>query len=92
MDLLEGHAAQDPIRQFENWRQDAIDTGELQPDAMALATASKGGRPSVRFVMLRHVDERGFVFHTNYTSRKGVELAANGCAGLAVYQPRCEKK
>ena len=92
VDLFEGHAAQDPIRQFVNWRQDAIDAGELQPDAMSLATASRGGRPSARFVIVRQVDERGFVFHTNYTSRKGVELAENGWAGLAVYWPRCERQ
>ena len=53
MELTEKQAARDPIHHFESWRQHAYEVGELQPDAMALATVGKNGRPSVRFVMLR---------------------------------------
>ena len=92
MGLLEGDAAEDPIEQFELWRQDAIDAGERQSDAVALATAGTDGRPSVRFVMLRGVDDRGFVFYTNYTSRKASELSENAAASLAIYWPLSERQ
>ena len=92
MGLFEENAAEDPIEQFELWRQDAIDAGERQSDAVALATAGTDGRPSVRFVMLREAAGRGFVFYTNYTSRKATELAENAAAGLAVYWPLSERQ
>ena len=75
MELVEEHVAEDPVHQFDRWRRDAHELGELQPDAMTLATADKDGRPSARLVILRCVDDRGFVFYTNYNSRKGRELA-----------------
>ena len=92
MGLFEEDAAEDPIEQFGLWRQDAVDAGERQPDAVSLATATTDGRPSVRFVMLRGVDNRGFVFYTNYTSRKALELEDNGAASLAIYWPLCERQ
>jgi pyridoxamine 5'-phosphate oxidase len=74
--------ASDPITQFRRWLADAEDAGIPLANAMAVATADARGRPSVRHVLLRGVDERGFVFFTNYDSRKGRELAENPYAGL----------
>jgi pyridoxamine 5'-phosphate oxidase len=72
----------DPLRQFDLWFAAAGDAGVDVPEAMALATATADGRPSVRMVLLKRADERGFAFHTNYESRKGSELAANPQAAL----------
>jgi pyridoxamine 5'-phosphate oxidase len=72
----------DPLRQFERWFAEAGAAGDAVPEAMALATATADGRPSARMVLLKQADERGFGFHTNYESRKGVELAANPHAAL----------
>jgi pyridoxamine 5'-phosphate oxidase len=73
----------DPIAQFHRWFTDAREAGQPEPESMALATAPPGGPPSVRFVLLKGVDERGFVFYTNFRSRKGRELGANPVASLA---------
>jgi pyridoxamine 5'-phosphate oxidase len=75
----------DPIAQFRMWLDDARDAGIRLPEAVALATADAGGRPSVRHVLLRGLDEHGFVFYTNYGSRKGRELDGNPRAGMAFY-------
>ena len=72
----------DPLHQFERWFAEARDSGLAVPEAMALATATGEGRPSVRMVLLKGAEERGFAFHTNYESRKGVELTANPHAAL----------
>ena len=72
----------DPIEQFGRWLGDAEAAGIPLPNAMAVATADAEGRPSVRHVLLRGVDERGFTFFTNYDSRKGRQLAENPHAGL----------
>jgi pyridoxamine 5'-phosphate oxidase len=72
----------DPLRQFERWFEEARAGAVAVPEAMALATATPDGRPSVRMVLLKDADERGFAFHTNYESRKGGELAANPHAAL----------
>jgi pyridoxamine 5'-phosphate oxidase len=71
----------DPLAQFHAWFAEARDAVE-QPDAVALATATPDGRPSVRMVLLKRADEQGFGFHTNLESRKGDELAANPRAAL----------
>ncbi len=75
----------DPIARFRRWYRDAERTGAPLPEAIALATADHRGRPSVRFVLLKGVDARGFVFFTDGRSRKGGELAANPEAAFAVY-------
>jgi pyridoxamine 5'-phosphate oxidase len=75
----------DPIERFRRWFKDAEKTGAPLPEAMALATADRRGRPSVRFVLLKGVDARGFVFFTDSRSRKGGELAANPEAAFAIY-------
>jgi pyridoxamine 5'-phosphate oxidase len=73
----------DPIRQFSRWFDEAAAAGQPEPEAMAVATSTLAGEPSVRFVLLRGVDRRGFVFFTNGRSRKGHELAVNPVAALA---------
>jgi pyridoxamine 5'-phosphate oxidase len=75
----------DPIIQFADWFQRAAAAGVAAPEAMALATASAGGRPSVRMVLMKQYDERGFVFYSNYESHKGEDLRGNPYAALLFY-------
>ena len=75
--LAEKDLARDPFRQFEKWFQEAEAAKLAEPNAMTLATASPDGRPSARTVLLKGLDGRGFVFYSNYESRKGRELALN---------------
>jgi len=72
----------DPVRQFTAWFEEARDAGVSQPEAAALATASADGAPSVRMVLVKQAGTDGFVFFTNYESRKGGELTANPRAAL----------
>jgi pyridoxamine 5'-phosphate oxidase len=83
--LREGDMDPDPLRQFQKWFDEAVAAGLTQPEAMTLATATPEGRPSARLVLLRGLDAGGFVFFTNYKSRKGQELAANPWAALVFY-------
>ncbi|MEV7511098.1 pyridoxamine 5'-phosphate oxidase [Streptomyces sp. NPDC090085] len=69
--------AEDPMEQFARWFQQAADSHLFEPNAMVVSTATPDGRPSSRTVLLKQFDGRGFVFFTNYGSRKGRELAAN---------------
>ena len=80
--LTEKDLARDPFRQFEKWFQEAQAAKIAEPNAMVLATATKEGRPSTRTVLLKNVDGRGFVFYSNYESRKGRELEGNPRASL----------
>jgi pyridoxamine 5'-phosphate oxidase len=80
--LLEEDADPDPLRQFAAWFREAGDSGVRAPEAMAVATATPDAEPSVRMVLMKQFDERGFVFFTNYESRKGQELLANPRAAL----------
>ena len=82
--LSEQDAGDDPIALFERWLADAIAAGLDEPNAMVLATATPEGMPSVRTVLLKQLDERGLVFFTSYTSRKGRELAANPRAAVVM--------
>jgi pyridoxamine 5'-phosphate oxidase len=79
--LRRGDLASNPLEQFGSWFADAGAALEV-PEAMALATATPGGAPSVRMVLLKGFDERGLVFFSHYTSRKGRELEANQQAAL----------
>jgi pyridoxamine 5'-phosphate oxidase len=79
--LDEQHAHVDPLSQFSAWFEQVRAT-ELDATAMSLATATRDGRPSVRTVLLRDVDSRGFVFYTNYHSRKAREIEQTGRASL----------
>ena len=72
----------DPLKQFERWFAEARDAGLAAPEAMALATATPDGRPSVRMVLMKTADQRGFDFYTHYESRKGGELTTNPHAAL----------
>ncbi len=76
---------EDPILKFKEWLASAEDHGEKEPTAMSLATLSADHKPSVRIVLLKGVDERGFVFYTNMTSRKGQEIAHNQHVALGFY-------
>jgi pyridoxamine 5'-phosphate oxidase len=76
-ELSEQHAAQDAIEQFSRWFDDANAAGVRDANAMSLATASPDGRPSARVVLLKEFDASGFVFYTNYRSRKAQELQDN---------------
>ncbi len=78
-------ATQDPIELFRQWFADAEAAEPEYPNAMTLATADAEGRPSARMVLLKGLDDRGFVFYTNLTSRKGRELAENPHAALVFY-------
>ncbi|HVU25549.1 MAG TPA: pyridoxamine 5'-phosphate oxidase [Opitutus sp.] len=82
--LLEKDLARDPFRQFEKWFQEAEAAKISEPNAMTLATATRDGRPSARTMLLKGFDGRGFVFFTNYESRKGRELEANPRATMVV--------
>ena len=81
-EFLESDLTADWLTQFTGWFADATRFGLPEPNAMIVATADRSGRPSARTVLLKGLDERGFVFYTNYESRKGTELAENPLAGL----------
>lgn len=83
--IPEADASRDPIELFKEWYAAAEESGILHPESMALATADAEGRPSVRMVFLKKTDERGFVFFTNYGSRKASELEANPHAALCFH-------
>ncbi len=89
----EAAAAQpDPMVQFEAWFSEAQAARLPQPEAMALATATPAGYPSARMVLLRGLDKRGFVFFTNYKSRKGSELMANPRAALVFFWQELDRQ
>jgi pyridoxamine 5'-phosphate oxidase len=75
----------DPIKQFKIWYDAAVAAGIPETDAVTLATADRDGRPSARIVLLKSFDDRGFVFYTNYNSRKARELDENPRASLVAY-------
>ncbi len=80
--LIESNMEADPIDEFEKWFNEAVKTKIREPNAMHLSTVSSGRRPSGRVVLLKGFDESGFVFFTNYDSRKGIELEQNNFAAL----------
>ena len=90
--LSETHVDADPIRQFEAWFADALVAQVLEPNAMTLATATSDGVPSARIVLLKGVDAGGFVFFTDYRSRKGAELAENPLAALVFLWKEIERQ
>jgi len=90
--LTEKGAGSDPLALFDRWYREARDAGLYLPESMALATATTDGRPSVRQVLLKAFDERGFVFYTNYESRKGEEIAENPRAALAIHWPILQRQ
>ena len=90
--LDESHVSADPIAQFERWFAEAREAKVMEANAMALATATREGSPSVRMVLLKGVDQQGFVFFTDYRSQKGVELATNPRAALVFYWAELERQ
>ena len=90
--LSKSTVAKDPFEQFAAWMNEALSAEIIDPTAMTLATASPGGTPSARTVLLKGFDENGFVFFTNYESRKASELAANPKASLLFFWPDLERQ
>lgn len=90
--LLESDLAADPFTQFQHWLDDVLAEKVADWQAMSLATATRDGRPSVRVVYLRGWDERGFLFYTNYDSRKGHELADNPHVAAVLYWKELERQ
>ncbi len=82
----------DPVVQFNRWFAEACAAGVKNPDAMTLATVTEGGRPAARVVLLKRADAKGFVFYTNYRSRKGRDLAGNSSAALVFYWPALDRQ
>ena len=89
--LSEAHSDADPVRQFARWFEQ-VREAEADPTAMALATSSPAGRPSVRTVLLKGIDERGLIFYTNYDSRKAHEMETTGRASLLFYWRSFERQ
>jgi len=83
---------QSPFTQFKLWMDAAIGSGIVDPNAMTLATADKNGLPSSRIVLLKHHGEDGFCFFTNYTSKKGQDLAQNPHASLTIHWKELERQ
>lgn len=91
-DLSESSIRPDPTDQFDDWFQQALSAGIPEPNAMTLATATADGFPSARIVLLKSFDRKGYVFYTNYTSRKAEELAGNPRAALLFFWPELERQ
>ena len=90
--LSERDAASDPIELFTRWFDEAVAAAIPEPNAMTLATVDAAGRPTARIVLMKGVDARGVVFHTNYDSRKGRDLAANPRAALLFFWVGLERQ
>lgn len=90
--LLETDIRANPIDQFRLWFEQAVAANLLEPNAMTVATVTPDGKPSARIVLLKHFDERGFVFYTNYNSQKGVELQACPHAALVFLWGELERQ
>lgn len=82
----------DPVRQFRQWMDEAIAAAMADPNAMSLATVGPDGQPSLRTVLLKGLDERGFVFYTNLGSRKAAEIGASPCVALLFYWPELSRQ
>jgi pyridoxamine 5'-phosphate oxidase len=90
--LIEADVDPNPFKQFQTWFDAAITANLPEPNALTLATASRDGRPSARVVLLKGFDERGFVFYTNYESRKGRELDENPFAAMVFLWDELERQ
>ena len=91
-ELLENSVNKNPVDQFDLWMSEAVESEIEEPNAMTLATANENGIPSARIVLLKDVNEKGFVFFTNYDSRKGKELTANPHAALVFLWKELERQ
>jgi pyridoxamine 5'-phosphate oxidase len=90
--LSETDAHADPIKQFDKWFNEALKAELQEPTAMTLATATHDGRPSARIVLMKGFDSNGFVFYTNYLSRKGKEIAKNPLGSLLFFWGTLERQ
>jgi len=90
--LSENDAHADPIKQFDKWFNEALKAELQEPTAMTLATATHDGRPSARIVLMKGFDHNGFVFYTNYLSRKGKEIAKNPLGSLLFFWGSLERQ
>ena len=90
--LTEADVDPDPLRQFQSWLHEAVQAALPEPTAMTLATVAADGKPSARIVLLKGVDPGGFIFFTNYESRKGMELGARPAAALLFHWVELERQ
>jgi pyridoxamine 5'-phosphate oxidase len=90
--LNEDDVERDPFQQFGKWWSEVLGSGVEEANAMTLATSSREGEPSARIVLLKGYDQNGFLFFTNYESRKGMELQANPQAALLFFWPALERQ
>lgn len=90
--LDERDVAENPFEQFQKWFEEALNSNVLEPNAMTLATSDAAGNPSARIVLLKGLTDDGFVFFTNYRSRKGEELAQNSRACLLFFWKELERQ
>lgn len=90
--LTKDNIDKNPFFQFSRWYNLALESDFVHPDAMSLSTADKNGKPSARIVLLKGFDENGFVFYTNYDSKKGSELIQNSYASLLFYWDKLDKQ
>ncbi len=81
-----------PIVQFDLWMKEALNADIPEPHAMNVSTVSKEGKPSSRIVLLRNFSENGFVFYTNYNSKKGNDISENNCAAINFFWPQLERQ
>lgn len=91
-ELTEQDIARNPVVQFQNWFKDAIDAQLYEPNVMTLATSDRFGKPSARIVLLKGVDNDGFVFFTNYESSKGQHLLENPQAALVFFWAELQRQ
>jgi pyridoxamine 5'-phosphate oxidase len=90
--LEEKEVSDDPLKQFENWWQEAVNSKVEEPNAMTLATCSASGKPSARIVLLKGVIDNGFVFFTNYESRKAHDIKENSFVALVFFWKELERQ
>ena len=90
--LDESNVNKNPVGQFSEWMQEAIDAELLDPNAMTLATADKNGVPSARIVLLKSIDKKGLIFFTNYESSKGKDLLENPKASVVFFWKELERQ
>jgi pyridoxamine 5'-phosphate oxidase len=86
------HLAGDPVHQFQRWLSEAMAAGSPEANAMSIATVGDDGQPSLRMVLLKHVDAEGFVFYTNLGSRKASEIRGNARVALLFYWPEVSRQ
>ena len=90
--LLKKDVLTNPLEQFKKWFHEAIDSEILEPNAMTLATINSEGKPVARIVLLKNLDDQGFIFFTNYNSQKGKNLASNPWASLVFWWGELERQ